>query len=328
MDVQRNQNSTGLDMIANTSIEKEVLTGLSKRQKELPPKLLYDKKGSEIFEKICLLDEYYPTRSENEILQTFSSEISKIIGRNALIIEPGSGAGDKVRHLIPHLIDPAGYVPIEISQDILYRMTTELRDEFPGLEIYPICADFNQNIEIPIPEKDKLLRKVVFFPGSTIGNFNPDDVVKFLEKMGQLIGPSGGLLVGVDLKKDPIDLKKAYNDSCGVTSDLNMNLLERLNRECGATFNRDYFSHDAFYNKDKGRVEMHLVSKVKQFIKIHGTVLKFEEGETIHTESSYKYNVDEFVEICALAKYKIKKTWKDRKRKFCVYFFEREQVLQ
>lgn len=314
-----------LDMEPSTpTILREVLTGLSKSQKALPPKLLYDKRGSEIFEKICLLKEYYPTRAESEILKTFSGDISRMVGPDALIIEPGSGAGDKIRYLLPHLIEPVGYVPIEISRDILLRMTEELHTEYPLLKVLPVCADFSQDIELPLTVDSTPGKKVIFFPGSTIGNFNPQDAINFLKKFGRMIGEGGGLIIGVDLKKDPEVFKLAYDDPHGVTAEFNLNLLERLNRETHASFDLSNFSHEAFYNEKLGRVEMHLVSRVPQLIKVHESVFRFKEGETIHTESSYKYSVEEFSELCAKAKFKIKKFWKDSQSLFCVYYFERE----
>ncbi len=308
----------------STSLLKEVLTGLSRSQKTLPPKLLYDKRGSEIFEKICLLKEYYPTRAESEILKTYAGDISRMIGPDALIIEPGSGAGDKIRFLLPHLIEPKGYVPIEISKEILLRMTEELHTEFPFLNVLPVCADFSQEIELPLTVDRVPGKKVIFFPGSTIGNFNPQEAVVFLRKFGRMIGEGGGMLIGVDLKKDPEVFKQAYDDPHGVTAEFNMNLLERLNREAEAGFDLQNFAHEAFYNEKLSRVEMHLVSRIPQLVRVHESVFRFKEGESIHTESSYKYSVEEFSELCAKAKFKIKKYWKDSQNLFCVYYFERE----
>lgn len=314
-----------LDLEPKTpTILKEVLAGLSKSQKTLPPKLLYDKRGSEIFEKICLLKEYYPTRAETEILKTFSGDISRMVGTDALIIEPGSGAGDKIRYLLPHLLEPKGYVPIEISKEILLRMTEELHTEFPFLKVLPVCADFNQDIELPLTVEDNPGKKVIFFPGSTIGNLSPGDAVNFLKKFGRMIGEGGGLIIGVDLKKDPETFKLAYDDPHGVTAAFNLNLLERLNRETYASFDLNNFFHEAFYNEKLGRVEMHLVSRISQLVKVNESVFRFKEGETIHTESSYKYSVEEFAELCAKAKFQIKKSWKDSQNLFCVYYFERE----
>lgn len=304
-------------------ILKEVLVGLSKSQKALPPKLLYDKKGSEIFEDICEVEEYYPTRTEKKILDQNASEMAEFMGEDVLLIEPGSGSGEKVRTLLPKLKSPKGFVPIEISREILYRMTDEIHEEFPTIRVLPVCADFTSDLELPLTVDSHAGKKVIFFPGSTIGNFTPTEAVGFLKKYGRMIGQGGGLLIGVDLKKDPEILKVAYDDPKGVTADFNLNLLERLNREVGANFERENFYHEAFYNEKRGCVEMHLVSKVPQLVRINQTVYRFREGETIHTESSYKYSVGEFIELGARAKFEIKKYWKDENDLFCVYYFER-----
>jgi len=306
------------------SLLKEVLTGLSKGQKSIHPKYLYDKKGSEIFERICKLPEYYPTRSENEILIHSAEEMASLIGENALLIEPGSGSGEKVRHLLKVLKNPAGYVPIEISREILLRMTEELHEEFPEVKVLPVCADFTQDIELPLTVDSHPGKKVIFFPGSTIGNLNPDEAIQFLKKYGDMVGEGGGLLIGVDLKKDKETFELAYDDPQGVTAAFNLNLLDRLNREANATFETQNFEHEAIYNEKLGRVEMHLKSKISQLVRVNQTIFRFHEGETIHTESSYKYSVEEFAELCAKAKFKIKKSWKDSQNLFCVYFFEWE----
>ena len=307
-----------------TTVLKEVLAGLSKSQKALPPKLLYDKKGSEIFEEICKLEEYYPTRTESDILKSNAKDICQLIGEGSIIVEPGSGSGDKIRFLLQHLKMAKGYVPIEISREILLRMTEELHEEFPELKVSPVCADFNQDIELPLTLDAEAAKKVIFFPGSTIGNLVPQDAVAFLKKMAKLAGRGGGMVIGVDLKKDPEIFKLAYDDPAGVTAAFNLNLLERLNREVSASFDLENFAHEAIYDEKLGRVEMHLVSKVPQLIKVNETVFRFLEGETIHTESSYKYSVEEFAELSAKAKWVFKKAWKDKKNLFCVYYFEQE----
>lgn len=309
---------------SSNAVLKEVLRGLSKSQKALPPKLLYDKRGSEIFEKICLLKEYYPTRAETEILKNNAIDICHMIGEGSIILEPGSGAGDKIRHLLPHMINLKYYVPIEISKEILLRMTEEFQKEFPQLKVMPVCADFNQNIELPISLDSESAKKVIFFPGSTIGNFHPHEAIGFLKHMAKIVGPGGGLVIGVDMKKDPQVFKLAYDDPHGVTADFNLNLLQRLNREVSARFDLRNFSHEAIYDEKLGRVEMHLVSKIPQMVKVNETVFRFKEGETIHTECSYKYTVDEFAELCAKAGWQLKKDWKNKENQFCVYYFEHE----
>lgn len=308
---------------SQTSIMKEVLTGLSKSQKAIPAKLLYDKRGSEIFEKICQLKEYYPTRAETEILKNHAREIAEQLGPEVVIIEPGSGAGEKIRHLLPYMFAPAAYVAIEISREILLRTVEELAHEFPALKVQPVCADFNElnAYETSLPHGE---RNVIFFPGSTIGNFNPQEAIDFLKHYGRLVGPGGGLLIGVDLKKDPDIFSMAYDDPHGVTAAFNLNLLERLNREVSAHFDPQNFTHEAHYNEKLGRVEMHLVSKLPQLVKVNESVFRFREGESIHTENSYKYTVEEFAELCSKARFKLIRHWQDSNHLFCVYYFERE----
>ena len=303
---------------------KEILMGLSKSQKTIHPKYLYDKKGSEIFEMICNLPEYYPTSAERSILQLHGKEIARLIGRDALIIEPGAGSCEKTRILLHFLNKPSGYVPIEISREILLRMTMELSDEFTDLRLFPVCADFTQDIDLPLTVESQRGNKVIFFPGSTIGNLHPFEATIFLKKLSKLVGTNGELLIGVDLKKDPSILESAYNDSSGVTASFNLNLLTRLNREADANFQLNNFQHEAIYNQKLGRVEMHLRSKIPQLVRVNQTIFRFREGETIHTECSYKYTVEEFCEFAAKARFVIKKFWLDEKNQFAVYYFSRE----
>lgn len=310
--------------ITQGEILREVLVGLSKSQKTINPKFLYDKTGSEFFEKICELPEYYPTRAEKEILRTYAQEIADLIGPEALIIEPGSGSAEKVRFLLEKLEDPQGFVPIEISREILLRTVDELAEEFPQLRVLPVCADFTEDLDLPLTIEAQRGKKIIFFPGSTIGNLDPGDAVQFLKKFSKLIGPGGGLLIGVDMKKDKATLQRAYDDEAGVTAAFNLNLLHRLNSEVNANFDVDNFSHEAVYNEDLGRIEMHLKSRISQLVRVSQTIFRFNEGETIHTENSYKYSVEEFCELGAKAKLKIRNCWKDSKKLFCVYYFERE----
>lgn len=303
-------------------ILREVLVGLSRKQKGLPSKLLYDKLGSEIFEKICELKDYYPTRAEKEILVNHGEEIASMIGRNALIIEPGCGNGGKFKLLMQFLDSPAGYMPVEISREILLRLVGELDNEFPNLSVFPVSGDFSLDFGLPCGVGD-YERRIIFFPGSTIGNFEPQKAVEFLRRLLRLTGPATGLLIGVDLKKDIDRMLRAYDDSDGVTAAFNLNLLNRLNRELDATFNPGWFSHQAIYNHRKGRVEMHLVSQGSQHVQVNQTVFHFSEGESIHTENSYKYTVQEFSDLCSKARLVLRKTWMDTEKLFCVYYFER-----
>lgn len=303
----------------------EILEGLSQAQKMIPPKYLYDKKGSEIFEEICELPEYYPTRSELEILTTNAREMAALIGKDALIIEPGCGNGKKVRSLLKQLKSPRGYIPLEISSEMLEKVSEEIQDEFPELEVTPVCDDFTRDdLELEVLKEFSSNRRVIFFPGSTIGNLLPKDAIKLLKKFSSWIGDNGGILIGVDLKKDHRTLELAYDDPKGVTANFNLNLLDRLNEEFGASFETQNFAHEAFYNEALGRVEMHLKSKVPQQVSMGDTVINFKSGETIHTENSYKYTVDEFCDLATRAQLFLKSYWKDCRNLFCVYYFEKD----
>lgn len=307
-----------------TSMLKEVLAGLSQGQKTIHPKFLYDERGSQIFEQICLLPEYYPTRAESQIYERYKDDMARMVGNGAVIIEPGSGSGDKIKILLKAMKSVKSYIPIEISREILLRMTSELHEEFPDLRVLPVCADFSQDIELPLSVDSQAGKKVIFFPGSTIGNMNPSEAISFLKRYGKMLSAGGGLLIGVDLKKDHGTFKLAYDDPQGVTAAFNLNLLERLNREVDAFFEVDNFRHEAFYNEKEGRVEMHLKSIVPQLVRVSQTIFRFKEGETIHTESSYKYTEEEFCELCSKAGFRIKKYWTDSENLFCVYYFEKE----
>lgn len=301
----------------------EILMGLSRRQKTIHPKYLYDKRGSELFEEITRLKDYYPVHAEREILKRHGIEMSLLMGSDALIIEPGSGAGEKIRLLLPELRNPAGYVPIEISREILLRMTKELGELYPSLKLLPVCADFTAGIDLPVTVDQYRGKKVIFFPGSTIGNFHPDEVLDLLKNFARTVGCGGGLLIGVDLKKDKKLIERAYNDSLGITAQFNLNLLERLNRETGANFEKRQFEHVALYNETEGRLEMHLRSTLPQLVRVNQTIFRFKEGETIHTECSYKYSVEEFCEIAARSRFEVKQVWHDSRHLFCIYYFER-----
>ncbi len=300
----------------------EVIMGLSRGQKTLPAKFLYDKKGSEIFEEICCLPSYYPTRTEFKILKDNANEIVSLIGDGCLIIEPGSGSAEKVRILLQAMNNTPRYVPIEISREILLRTCRELIEEFPGLGLYPVCGDFTQELSLPLTVTAQTGRKVIFFPGSTIGNLHRDEAREFLRKAGRMVGKGGGLLIGVDRKKDPEILRLAYNDPEGVTAAFNLNILERLNREIDAAFDLENFRHEAVYNESEGRIEMHLESLIPQLVRVSQTVFRFRQGETIHTENSYKYSVQEFVNLGEKAGLCFLRSWEDQRGLFSVYYFE------
>jgi dimethylhistidine N-methyltransferase len=304
------------------SILTEVIMGLSLPQKTLPAKLLYDKRGSEIFEDICLLPSYYPTRTEKKILRENAREMLELMGENPILIEPGSGAAEKVRILLSHMKGRKRFVPIEISREILLRTCRELLEEYADLELFPICADFTQELMLPLSVKQESGRKVIFFPGSTIGNLHPDEAKDFLRATTKVTGPCGGILIGVDRKKDIEKLRLAYNDPEGVTAAFNLNLLQRLNREVNAAFMVENFRHEAIWNEDAGRIEMHLISRLPQLVRVNQTVFRFHEGESIHTENSYKYSVEEFTELGRRAGLTLRRYWEDTDELFTVYYFE------
>jgi len=297
----------------------EVLIGLRKPQKELPSKYFYDERGSQLFERICELKEYYVTDIEASIMRSHIKEIVELIGPHVLVIEHGCGNCEKVRFLMDHLHDPVAFIPIDISQEQLVHVAKELDSIFPQLQILPVCADYTSNFELPIPKRESK-RTVVYFPGSTIGNFDPMPARHFLEHVANLCGSDGALLTGVDLKKDPAVLHDAYNDSEGVTAAFNLNLLERINRELGCDFQLDAFEHYAFYNPRESRVEMHLISQKNQAVHVDGETISFTRGESIWTESSYKYDLDEFEQIAAVAGFRVERVWVDERRWFSVQY--------
>ena len=304
------------------SAREEVLRGLRSPQKELPCKLLYDEVGSELFEQICALDEYYPTRAEMRIMRASCAEMATCLGPGALLIEYGSGSSTKTRLLLDHLERPAGYVPIDISREQLRQSAAAIAAAYPGLEVLPVVADYTAAFQIPRP-RQPVARRVAYYPGSTIGNFVPDDARRFLARLAQVCGPEGGLLIGVDLKKDPLMLHRAYNDALGITAEFNLNVLTRLNRELDATFAVDQFRHYAFYNPVFARIEMHLVSLVDQEVRVAGDQIRFVRGESIWTEASYKYNPDDFAELAAAAGWRAEQVWMDDRGLFSVQYLER-----
>jgi dimethylhistidine N-methyltransferase len=299
---------------------QDVIAGLSGQQKWLPAKYLYDREGSELFEDICALDEYYPYRAELEILRHHAREMAELIGPEALVIEPGSGLSLKVRALLGHLISPAGYVAAEISPEALLRATQSLQLEFPELPVFPVRADYARGIPLPSAVERLGRRRVVFFPGSTVGNFHPDEAIVFLRELHRLVRHQGALLIGVDQKKDPQILQRAYDDAAGITAAFNLNLLRRMNRELQGNFQPKNFAHLAVYNDTEGRVEMHLESLVPQIVSVAGRSFRFRAGETIHTENSYKYSVPEFKALAAEARFSCRKLWQDSGERFAAYF--------
>ena len=297
----------------------EVIDGLGRAPKVIPPKFFYDAEGSRLFEAICRLPEYYPTRTESGILAARVTDIVAAVGTNCCIIEPGSGSSDKVRLLLDAL-RPHSYLPLDISKSHLLDAANKLTQDFPWLKVHAVCVDFTDVLSLPTPAGP--VRKVAFFPGSSIGNFEPADAAVFLDDLRTAVGAGGGLLIGVDLKKDAATLNAAYNDAAGVTARFNKNLLVRINRELGAGFRLEHFAHRAFYNQALGRIEMHLESLCQQSLQIGGRGFAFARGETIHTENSYKYSVPEFQALAAEAGFRAVNAWTDANDLFSVHFLE------
>ncbi len=300
---------------------REVLEGLALRPKRLSPKWLYDERGSELFERITELDAYYLTRVETGILERHRDEMADAVGAGAVLIEFGSGSSTKTRMLLDRSRDLAAYVPIDISEDHLLASADALRAEYPDLNVAPVVADYTKTLDLP-PSIDRDARRVVYFPGSTIANFHPLEARRFLSRIARLCGRDGGLLIGFDLKKDPAVLHQAYNDSEGVTAEFNLNLLRRINRELGGDFDLSAFRPYAFYDPVEGRIEMHLVSMVDQDVTVGGRLFHFAEGETLWTESSYKYSEAEFERLAADAGFEPVRTWVDDARRFAVMWLE------
>ena len=301
-----------------------VLEGLSTSQKTLPCKFFYDETGSVLFDRICDLDEYYPTRTEIGILEDRLGEIAELVGRGAHLVELGSGASVKIRTLLNALPDLAQYTAVDISRDFLLQSAESLATNYPDLDVAAVCADYTDAFEIPAPENRDSSRTVAFFPGSTIGNFTQDEAKGFLSRLKDILGPDSGLLIGVDLKKDADVLHAAYNDSDGVTAAFNLNLLVRINRELGADFDVNSFSHRAVYDPDEGRIEMHLVSEIAQRVTISRRTFEFSAGEHIHTENSHKYSIPEFRALCGQAGYNPIASWTDAMKLFSVHYFTAE----
>ncbi len=298
----------------------DVIAGLSAKPRSLPCKYFYDERGAALFQKICELPEYYITRTEIDILDRNRADIASGLGPNIELIGLGTGAGTKTRILIEALESPAVYIPVDISEKQLRESNALFRKIFPDLEILPVCADYLQPVVLPSPRR-KALRNVVYFPGSTIGNFEPNEAVEFLRRIAAVCGENGGLLIGVDLKKDVNVIATAYNDSAGVTAQFNLNLLERISRELGADFDVDQWQHRAIYNSSAGRIEMHLISEIDQFVHVDERKFHFRRGEKIITEFSYKYAPEEFAALAGHAGFKFIRMWTDEARLFGVFYF-------
>ena len=307
---------------APSTLRHDAVEGLSASPRTLPCKYLYDAHGSALFDRITELDAYYPTRTELGILEKHLDEIAGHIGPGAVLIEYGSGSSTKTRLLLDALAPSlAAYVPIDISREHLYRTAEALRADYPGLRVAPVDADYTRPFTIP-DDPERRRKRVVFFPGSTVGNFEPSEARRFLAQIAEIIGPGGGLLLGVDRKKDPAVLERAYDDDEGVTAAFNLNLLTRLNREIGTDFDPSAWQHRARYDAVLGRMEMHLVSTRDQVVHLDGHAFAFRTGETIHTESSYKYAPGEMAALAADAGLRLVRAWTDPNEWFGVLYFE------
>ena len=296
---------------------QEVLDGLNKEQKTLSPKYFYDHEGSELFHQITQLDEYYITRTEKKILDDNLNDIVQTLGEKVLLIEPGSGNSEKTRLLLSSLRKMSGYIPMDISGEFLFKSADLLQEEYPNIAIVPIQVDYTKPFELPdFPNE---CHRVVFFPGSTIGNFTQQKVIDFLKVVHGLIEDNGAFFLGVDLIKDREVLKAAYNDHEGITARFNKNILKHINDELDADFDLDAFEHKAIFNEDKDRIEMHLFSMKEQVVHLDGETISFEKGESIHTENSHKYSVESFRKLVE-PWFEIHKVWTDEKDYFGLFY--------
>jgi dimethylhistidine N-methyltransferase len=303
------------------SFREQIVGGLTRRPKMLAAKFFYDKLGSQLFERICRLPEYYPTRTETGILARYAGEIAAMCGLDCLLIELGSGSSTKTRMLLDRLTDPAAYAPVDIARDQLAAATQSLQADYPDLAIVPVCADYTNGFHLPSAGREPR-KTVVFFPGSTIGNFEPYEALVFLRRFAETMRPGDAMIIGVDLRKPRDLLEQAYNDSEGVTAQFNLNLLRRINRELGADFDLDRFVHRAIYNDLAGRIEMHLVSTAEQTVQIDCHRFPFRKAEWITTEHSYKYTVEGFRILARAAGFKLRRVWTDPNRWFSVHYLE------
>lgn len=298
----------------------EIVGGLSGRPKTLPCKYFYDAKGSQLFDEICELPEYYPTRTEIALLNEISTDLARHIGPHAHIIEYGCGSVKKVRPLLDALDRPAAYVAVDISREHLLEAAQTLAADYPDIDVHAVCADFTKPFKVRPPIHYPKARRVGFFPGSTLGNFGPDDAHRFLARAADFLGSGGAMVIGIDLKKDEAILDAAYNDSKGVTAAFNLNLLSRINRELGADFEVAKFRHGAHYDAALGRVEMHLYSTADQTVRVDGSVFRFTEGESIHTENSHKYSIGDFRRMARKAGFEPTKVWTDSAQLFSIHY--------
>ena len=305
---------------ASEEFSRDLVSGLCRKPKEIPCKYFYDARGSELFDRICRLPEYYQTRSETALLREHAGEIARLMGPRVELIEFGAGSLAKVRILLDALDAPQSYVPIDISGDYLLDVVVGLEEDYPDWTLRPVIADFTQELTLPAKEM-AVSRRVGFFPGSTIGNFTRQAAVAFLRNAAKVL-KGGGLLIGTDLVKDPAILHAAYNDQAGVTAAFNKNLLLRANRELGANFDLNHFAHHACYNPTARKIEMYLVSLARQTVRVAGETVRFAEGEAVHTEDSQKYTIEGFTELAVEAGFTPRKSWTDAQRLFAIHWLE------
>ena len=300
----------------------DVIVGLSGSPKSIPPKFFYDETGSNLFDKICETPEYYVTRTEIELLTRFGNEIANLVGSARNVIEYGCGSSIKIKTLLKALIEPAEYLAIDISREILLQTAETIAIEFPKLKVGALCADFMENFKLPDQFGRNGGANLVFFPGSTIGNLMPNEVGSFLKRLSQVIGVKGGILIGVDLKKDIQILNQAYNDAQGYTAAFNLNLLHRMRSELHANVDIASFHHLAFFNEKLGRIEMHLISDKPQTINLERLSFEIMQEETIHTENSYKYSLEEFSSLASDNGFCVLKSWTDQHNLFSIQYLE------
>jgi len=299
-----------------------VLEGLSLPQKAISPKFFYDEQGSKIFDKICDTQDYYVTRTEIALLNDIQDELYSLIEPGSAVVEYGCGSSIKIKALLSALPEPSHYIAIDISKSHLISTAKEIASNYNNISVAAICADFMEPIDWPERASFESLKRLAFFPGSTIGNLKPSEANQFLKHVRHLVGDEGTFLIGVDMKKEPEVFNRAYNDAEGHTADFNLNLLHRMKKELDADINISEFSHKAFYNEKLGRVEMHLVSDAKQGIKIDNLEFSFEKGESIHTECSYKYSVTEFSDLAKESGFSVLKNWSDKRNFFSIYLMK------
>ncbi|MEL7185734.1 MAG: L-histidine N(alpha)-methyltransferase [Pseudomonadota bacterium] len=301
---------------------EEIVDGLSAEQKQISPKYFYDERGSQLFDEITRLPEYYLTDTEIGIMRDNIDEMVALIGKQASLIEFGSGASIKTRILLEHLSELAAYVPVDISEDFLFESANQIREAFPHIDVHPVAADFTKQFDLPTPMVTPV-RNVVYFPGSTIGNFEHEDAMELLRVMHHEAGKGGALLIGVDLQKDPDVIEDAYNDSAGVTAEFNLNMLTHLNRDYGANFDIEEFEHSANYDPEEGRVVIGLVSQADQVVEIGDAEFEIADGEKILTEYSHKYTLEGFEKMANDAGFEVARVWTDENELFSVQFLTR-----